>query len=91
MCSSRVFKSGERRAVTPRTPGAPVLLKNHPSGPLGFECSQHRQTLRPTLDGTRSKALRSFGSYADTTVGIYTTDVNASFANKTFGDQRCEL
>ena len=30
-------------------------------GPLGFECSQHRQTLRPTVDGTRSKALRPFG------------------------------
>jgi hypothetical protein len=23
--------------------------------PLGFECSHHRQTLRPTIDGTRSK------------------------------------
>ena len=32
----------------------------HPLGPLGFECSQHRQTLRPTVDGTRSTALRSF-------------------------------
>ena len=30
-------------------------------GPLGIECSQHRQTLRPTVDGTRSKALRPFG------------------------------
>ena len=29
-------------------------------GPLGFECSQHRQTLRPTVDGTRSKALRPY-------------------------------
>ena len=28
--------------------------------PLGFGCSQHRQTLRPTVDGTRSKALRPF-------------------------------
>ena len=32
-----------------------------PLGPLGFECSQHRQTLGPTVDGTRSKALRPFG------------------------------
>ena len=32
-----------------------------PLGPLGFECSQHRQTLRPTVDGTRSKVLRPFG------------------------------
>ena len=31
-----------------------------PLGPLGFECSQHRQTLRPTVDGTRSKTLRPF-------------------------------
>ena len=29
---------------------------------LGFECSQHRQTLRPSVDGTRSKALRPIGS-----------------------------
>ena len=28
-----------------------------PLGPLSFECSQHGQTLRPTVDGTRSKAL----------------------------------
>ena len=32
-----------------------------PLGPLGFECSQHRQTLRPSVDGIRSKALRPFG------------------------------
>ena len=30
-------------------------------GPLGFECSQHRQTLRPSVDGVRSKALHPFG------------------------------
>ena len=30
-------------------------------GPLGFECSQHRQTLCPSVDGIRSKALRPFG------------------------------
>ena len=33
-----------------------------PLGPLGFEGAQHRQTLRPTVDGVRSKALRPFGS-----------------------------
>ena len=32
-----------------------------PLGPLGFERAQHRQTLRPTVDGSRSKALRPFG------------------------------
>ena len=31
-------------------------------GPLGYECAQHRQTPRPSVDGTRSKALRPFGS-----------------------------
>ena len=39
-----------------------IPLTRLPLGPLGFECSQHRQTLRPTRDGTRSKALRPFGS-----------------------------
>ena len=33
-----------------------------PLGPLGFEGAQHRQTLRPSVDGVRSKALRPFGS-----------------------------
>ena len=33
-----------------------------PLGPLGFDFAHHRQTLRQTLDGTRSKALRPFGS-----------------------------
>ena len=28
-------------------------------GPLGFDFAQHRQTLRPSVDGIRSKALRS--------------------------------
>jgi hypothetical protein len=32
-----------------------------PLGPLGFEGAQHRQTLRPSVDGIRSKALRPFG------------------------------
>ena len=36
--------------------------KGRPLGPLGFERAQHRQTLRPSVDGTRSKALRPFGS-----------------------------
>ena len=42
-------------------------VKRHPSevctilGPLGYEGAQHRQTLRPSVDGTRSKALRPFG------------------------------
>jgi len=32
-----------------------------PLGPLGFECSQHGQTLRPSVVGIRSKAQRPFG------------------------------
>ena len=32
-----------------------------PLGPLGFEGAQHRQTLRPSVDGVHSKALRPFG------------------------------
>ena len=32
------------------------------AGPLGFEGAQHWQTLRPPVDGTRSEALRPFGS-----------------------------
>ena len=35
-------------------------VRHHPLGPSGFECSQHRQTLRRSVDGTRSKALRPF-------------------------------
>jgi len=30
-------------------------------GPLVFECSQHRQTLRPSVDRIRGKALHPFG------------------------------
>ena len=30
-------------------------------GPLGFDFAQLRQTLRPSVDGIRSKALRPFG------------------------------
>ena len=32
-----------------------------PLGPLGFDFAQHRQTLRPSVDGVRSTALRPFG------------------------------
>ena len=32
-----------------------------PLGPLGFEGAQHRQTLRPSVDGIRSTALRPLG------------------------------
>ena len=32
-----------------------------PLGPLGFEGAEHRQTLRPSVDAIRSKALRPFG------------------------------
>ena len=31
-----------------------------PLGPLGFECSQQRQPLCPSVDGVRSEALRPF-------------------------------
>ena len=35
-------------------------------GPLVHECAQHRQTLRPSVAGIRSKALRPFGvQYSD--------------------------
>jgi hypothetical protein len=30
-------------------------------GPLGFNFAQHRQTLRPSVDGIRSKALHPIG------------------------------
>ena len=37
-------------------------LKGDPLvGPLGFDFAQHRQTLRPSVDGIRSEALRPFG------------------------------
>ena len=44
--------------------GSPPLVSYPPCsplGPLGFEGAQHRQTLRPSVDGIRSKALRPFG------------------------------
>jgi hypothetical protein len=36
-------------------------IVHQPLGPLGFEGAQRRQTLGPTVDRTRSKALRPFG------------------------------
>ena len=53
-----------------KPPGVPRLRNREcececerecPLGPLGYEGAQHRQTLRPTVDGTRSKALRPLG------------------------------
>ena len=41
---------------------ARLRLSEVPLGPSGFEGAQHRQTLRPSVDGVRSKALRPFGS-----------------------------
>ena len=55
---------GRRPPAEARAPLAPIVScprSVHPSAPLWFECSRHRQTLRPTVDGTRSKALRPFG------------------------------
>ena len=48
--------------VIPGYPGEMGLVAG-PLGPLGFDFTQHRHTLRPTVDGTRSKALRPFGFY----------------------------
>ena len=42
-------------------PVFPQPLYKSPLGPLGFEGAQHRQTLRPSVDGVRSKAPRPFG------------------------------
>ena len=39
-----------------------LVLPKGPLGPLGFDFAQHRQTLRPSADGVRSKALRPFES-----------------------------
>ena len=36
------------------------ILEPGPLGPLGFDFAQHRQTLRPSVVGIRSKALRPF-------------------------------
>ena len=52
---SRQEGEGPHLALHPR-PGTQLL------GPLGFEGAQHRQTLRPSVEGVRSKALRAFGS-----------------------------
>ena len=39
-----------------------VLEGSRSLGPSGFERAQHRRTPRPSVDGTRSKALCPFGS-----------------------------
>jgi len=45
------------------TRGSQVVVERRPSlGPLGFECSQHRQTPRPSIERIRRKALLPFGS-----------------------------
>jgi len=36
-------------------------IENQTLGLLGFERAQHRQTLRPIVDGARSKDPRPFG------------------------------
>ena len=47
----------ENSSISQRT-AVPAL---HPLGPLGFDFAQHGQTLRPSVNGIRSKALRPFG------------------------------
>jgi hypothetical protein len=42
---------------------------HRPLGPLGFEGAQHRQTLRPSVDGVRSKALHPFGGHLILSLG----------------------
>ena len=59
VCASSRASAVMTRAML-RKPLGPLCLG--PLGPLGFEFAQHGQTLRSTLDGTRSKALRPFGS-----------------------------
>ena len=38
-----------------------IVSKRDPLGLLGFEGAHHKQTLRPSVDGVRSNALRPFG------------------------------
>ena len=52
---SRAIQASEMINGTPCE--ALVLWCFGPSGPLGFNIAQHRQTLHSTVDGTRSKAL----------------------------------
>ena len=47
---------------TPVVRQDPRQVLERPLGPLGFDFAQHRQTLRPSEDGTRSEALGPFGS-----------------------------
>jgi len=51
-------RAPEQRSPPPLPPWTPLTsrVEEGPLGPLGFECSHHRQTRRPTVDGTRSKA-----------------------------------
>ena len=60
---SRCLRSTER-ACPPSSPLSPfqnsAALPPSP-GPLGFEGAQHRQTLRPSVEGVRSEILRLFG------------------------------
>ena len=48
-------------AIELRDSAQVLALPAFPLGPLGFEGAQHRQTLRPSVVGIRSKALRPFG------------------------------
>ena len=48
--------------VNSATPPNPLRQIHSATSTLGFEGAQHRQTLRPSVDGVRSKALRPFGS-----------------------------
>ena len=60
-----VQHEGPRRVLALRVrhaaPEHLAHLKRGPLGPLGFDFGQHRQTLRPSVVGIRSKALRPFG------------------------------
>jgi hypothetical protein len=57
VCVCRSYASHHTRPIA----NVCRVLTRGPLGPLGFECSQYRQTLRPTVDGARSKALRPSG------------------------------
>ena len=60
---SRILTEGQIQIPGARRP--PAARRPRPLGPLGFEGAQHRQTLRASVDGVRSKALRPFGASAD--------------------------
>ena len=48
-----------------------------PLGPLGFEGAQHRQTLRPSVDGIRSKSDCSKGPQGSSSTVQSTRGVGA--------------